>query len=226
MTRPGVSGNLRTADRCGVRGEVAGAGEAQVRSRILAFIASLAAVAVAMTALARDPWQGRRPYGLAMMTEEERQTYWDEILALPTVEEKEAYWKAHNDRMTQRALERGVSLPPPPRRLIPPEEQPVHQGAPYFQDIMTEEERQTYDEELGALLVPAERRAYIAEHVERMRARGLARGVSLPSTADLEDILKEHAEATAAEPEDDSAEQDWGGAELDAESGFLDEEVE
>ena len=64
-----------------------------------------------------------RPTGVPMMTEEERRTYWKEIQALPTVEEKEAYWLAHIERMKQRALERGVALPPPPRRLIPDKDQ-------------------------------------------------------------------------------------------------------
>jgi hypothetical protein len=197
-----------------------------MRSRILAFTASLALVAAPTTALARNPWEGQVVYGRPMMTSEERQIYWDEILALPTVEEKEAYWTAHIARMQQRALARGVALPPPPRRLIPQSEQLVHQRAPYFGEIMTEEERQTYDKELGALLDLAERRAYIAKNIERMRARGLARGVSLPSTADFSDVLEEHAKAATAEPEDDSVEQGAGDAELDAESEFLDEEYE
>ena len=195
-----------------------------MRSCVLAFAASLVLVAAATTAVARDPWQGRPPYGLAMMTEEERKTYWRELQALSSVEEKEAYWLAHNERMTQRALVRGVALPPPPRRLIPDSEQQIRPAAPYFREIMTDEELEAYYEGLGALEALSERRAFIADHIGKMRARGLARGVSLPSTTDWAYALEEQAQADSAPLEDDDAEQGEGEAELDEESEVSDDE--
>jgi hypothetical protein len=188
-----------------------------MRSRILAFTASLALMVAATTALARNPWEGRPPYGSTMMSEEERETYRKEIRAPSSVEEQEAYWRAHIERMQQRALARGVALPPPPRRLIPDHEQVPRPRAPYFYEIMTDEEREAYYETFGSFEDPAERRAFVADHIERMRARGLARGISLPSTADFADALKERAAADTVEPEDDGAELGEGGAELDDE---------
>jgi hypothetical protein len=149
-----------------------------------------------------------------------------EIRALSSVEEQEAYWRAHIERMEQRALARGVALPPPPRRLIPDNEQVVRPRAPYFSAIMTDEEREAYYETLGALEDRAERRAFVADHIERMRARGLARGVSLPSTADFADVLEEWANADTVEAEDDDAELGEGDAELDEESEASDDEDE
>ena len=190
-----------------------------MRSRVLAFTALLVLVAATTTALAekpgkkepweRMPWEGRPPYGLPMMTEGERKTYWAEIQSLPTVEETEAYWRAHIEKMRQRALERGVALPPPPRRLIPDDEQVARPRPPYLDEIMTAEERKAYYETMEALeVVPAERDAFVADHIERMRARGLARGISLPSTADFTDVLEGPTNANTVEPEDDDAELD------------------
>jgi hypothetical protein len=208
-----------------------------MRSRVLAFAASVVLVAAATTALAkkpreRQPWEGRAPHGLPMMTEEERKTYWKEILALPTVEEKEAYWRAHIEKMEQRALERGVELPPRPRRLIPDSEQPRHPRPPYFPEIMTAEEIRVYEETLSGIKDLPERKAFIADHLEKMQARGLARGVSLPGTTDFADVLEyrgkakivEVEEDTAQQGEDDGAEQSEEDAELDEESEALDYE--
>jgi hypothetical protein len=197
-----------------------------MRSRVLAFTASLALVAVATTALARNPWEGRPPYGSPIMSKEERQTYRKEIRALSSVEEQEAYWRAHIERMQQRALARGVALPPPPRRLIPDHEQVPRPQAPYFYAIMTDEEREAYYETLGALEDRAERRAFVADHIERMRARGLARGVSLPSTADFADVLEERTHPDTVAPGDDAAELGEDEAELGAESEAFDDEDE
>ena len=139
-----------------------------MRSGVLAFTALLALAVAATTAAARNPWEGQPPYGLDMMTAQERQTYWEELRALPTVEEKEAYWLAHIEKMKQRALERGVELPPAPHRLIPDSEQKARPAAPYFDEIMTDEEIEAYFEGLAALKLPSERRAFIADHIKRM----------------------------------------------------------
>ena len=197
-----------------------------MRSSVLAFAVLLVLVAAATTAVARNPWEGRPPYGLPMMTEEERKTYWKEIQALSNAEEQEAYWLAHIERMKQRGLARGVALPPPPRRRIPDAQQQARPAAPYFQQIMTDEEQETYYEGLKALDVPAERRAFIADHIERMRARGVARGVSPPSTADFAYALEEQAQEDSAPFEDYDAEQGEDEAEFDEELEVSDDEDE
>jgi len=195
-----------------------------MRSCVLAFAALLVLAAAATTAVVRNPWQGRPPYGLSMMTDEERSTYWKELQALSSTEEQEAYWRAHIERMTQRAQARGVSLPPPPRRLIPDSEQQARPAAPYFYAIMTEEEREAYYEGLGKLTVLAERRAFMADHIETMQARGLARGVSLPSAVDWAYVFEGRDKAGSAELEDDDAEAGGGEAEPDEESDGFDDE--
>ena len=205
-----------------------------MRSRVLAFTTLLALMAAATTALAvgpakkkpweRQPWEGRPPYGLPMMTGQERKAYWSELQALPTVEEKDAYWQAHMEKMEQRALERGVELPPRPKRIIPDHEQPRHPRPPYFPDIMTDEEIRAYEETLGGITDLAERKAFIAYHLQKMQARGLARGVSLPGTGDFADVLPYLDEAKIIEVEEDAAEQDEDAtAEQDAE---FDEDLE
>ena len=58
-----------------------------------------------------------------------------------------------------------------------------------------------------------------------MQARGLARGVSLPSTADFAYVLEGRAPANTAEPEDDGG-MDEGEADLDEESEAFEDEDE
>jgi hypothetical protein len=161
-----------------------------------------------------------------MMSEEERKAYWKELRALPTVEEKEAYWLEHIERMEQRALERGVSLPPRPRRPIPDGEKVARPAAPYFYEIMTEEEREAYYEALAKLTVLSERRAFMADHILRMQARGRARGVSLPSAADWAYVFEGRDAVTAVAPQDDAAEPGEGEVETYEESEDPGEEDE
>jgi hypothetical protein len=209
-----------------------------MRSRVLALTTSLALLAAATTALAvgpankkpweRQPWEGQPPYGLPMMTELERKTYWSQLQNLPTVEEKEAYWQAHIEKMKQRALERGVELPPPPRRIIPDELQPRHPRPPYFPDIMTDEEIRVYEETLMGLQDLDERKAFIAQNLKKMQERALARGVSMPATGAYADVLPYLDGADVTEVEEDTAEQDQAAAgkdaESDGESAALDDE--
>jgi hypothetical protein len=189
-----------------------------MRSAVLAFTALLVLVIAATTAAARNPWEGRPPYGLSMMTQQERQTYWKELQALPTAEEQEAYWLAHIEKMKQRALERGVELPPPPRRLIPDDQQKARPAAPYFEEIMTDEEIEAYYDGLEALTVPSERKAFIADHIKRMQERGLERGISLPSTADFAYALKGQDGTGSVAPEGGDAGQGAGRADLKGDS--------
>jgi hypothetical protein len=199
-----------------------------MRSRVLALAVSLALVAAAATALAGNPWEGRAPYGLSMMTEEEREAYWNDLRALSTVEEQQAYWLAHIEKMKQRALERGVELPPPPRRIIPDELQPRHPRPPYFPDIMTDEEIRVYEETLMGLQDLDERKAFIAQNLKKMQERALARGVSMPATGAYADVLPYLDGADVTEVEEDTAEQDQAAAgkdaESDGESAALDDE--
>jgi hypothetical protein len=197
-----------------------------MRSSVLAFAASFVLLAAATTAVARNPWEGQPPYGVPMMSDEEKRTYWKEIQALPSVEEKEVYWLAHIERMEQRALERGLSLPPPPRRRIPDSEKVALPAAPYFYEIMTDEEREAYYEGLGKLTVLVERRAFIADHIERMQARGRTRGVSLPSAADWAYVFEGRAQKKTIELEDAAGGTGGGEAETDEESEVFEDEDE
>jgi hypothetical protein len=154
-----------------------------MRARVLAFTISLLLAAAALPASARNPWEGQPPYGAPIMTKQEKKTYWTTMRDLPSVEEQEAYWLAHVARMEERALERGVALPDPPklRRPGPPLLRPVR--PPYMEAIMTKEEVETYYAEVAARTDRIERMAYIAAHIERMQALGLERGIALPTTA-------------------------------------------
>jgi hypothetical protein len=176
-----------------------------MRSRVLAFTVSIVLAAAATTAQARNPWEGQPAFGRALMNEEERRTFWREMNALQTVEEKEAYWQAHIEKMQQRALERGVSIPDPPKKVVPVDEKPVFGRPPYFEEIMTEAELTAYRETERATEDPVARRAFIADHIRRMQARGAVRGVSIPSTTDWNDLLERAAaDAKAAKPEAES----------------------
>jgi len=189
-----------------------------MRAFIFAFTASLVLVAAATTAPARNPWEGQPIHGKDLLSRAERKTYWRELQALETVEEQEAYWRAHVERVEKLALERGVALPKLPKMRVPDSEQRlVYSRPPYFEEIHTPEERAAYHETLDALKDPAERNAFIRNHIEKMRARGLARGLSLPSTANFAYVFEsEGEEAKTAASEDDAVAEGEGVEESEA----------
>jgi hypothetical protein len=174
-----------------------------MRARAATFTISLLLAAVALPALARNPWEGQPPYGAPIMTKQEKKTYWTTMRDLPTVEEREAYWRTHVAKMEQRALERGISLPHPPKmRPAEPVLRPVR--PPYMEAIMTPEEVETYYAEVAARTDRTERMAYINAHIEKMQAVGLERGISLPTTALYQEAIQVTEKARkAAAPAND-----------------------
>ena len=138
----------------------------------------------AQTAAAREPWEGRAVYGREMMTRAEIDEYWDTLNALETRDEKLAFYLAEIERMQQRALDWGVGLPDPPKYRAPGWKPVPRPKEPYAIGSMTPEEVEQYYATLNGLTVPEERRAFIADHIVRMRARAYERGISAPGTYD------------------------------------------
>jgi len=137
------------------------------------------------TAAARDPWEGQPVYGNELMTRAEIDQYRATMRALETREEKIAFWSSEIERMQQRALEWGVQLYDPPKLREPGQKKSEPKDRePYFIEVMTDEEIADYYSRLKEMEDPAERRAFKADHIVRMRARGFARGISVPGTAD------------------------------------------
>jgi hypothetical protein len=151
----------------------------------LSFIALLAP-----TAAARDPWVGQRVYGYQLMSRDEVIQYQATIRAFETHDEKLAFWRSEIERIQQRAMAWGVQLPDPPRYRALGEERKARDREPYFVDIMTEEEVEEYYSGLEALETVSERRAFKADHITRMRARGFARGISLLGTHDWDYVFE------------------------------------
>jgi hypothetical protein len=138
----------------------------------------------AQTAAARDPWVGKPAYGREVMSRAEINEYWDTLKAFETFDEKLAFWLSEIDRVQQRALEWGVQLPDPPKYRKPGGKRGVRKDrAPYFSAVMTPEEVEQYYATLSGLTDTAERHAFKADHIMRMRARGFERGISVPSTS-------------------------------------------
>lgn len=54
-------------------------------------------------------------FGWQLMTPEERAEHRRQMRSFATVEERDAYRREHHKRMAERAKERGVTLPEPPR---------------------------------------------------------------------------------------------------------------
>ena len=144
----------------------------------------------AQTAAARDPWEGQPAYGRALMTRAETNVYWATMKSFETYDEKLAFWFSEMDRMEQRALERGVEPPRRPRYRKPGEKPVPRRQAPYFKDAMAPEEVEQYHAALGGLTTPEERRAFKAEHIVRMRARGFERGLSVPAISGWEYVFE------------------------------------
>jgi hypothetical protein len=139
----------------------------------------------AQTAAARDPWDGRPVYGHELMTKAEIQEHRATMEALETREEKLAFWYSEVERMQQRSLDWGVQLPDPPKYRDPDAKPVVRDRKPYFIEIMTDDEVAAYYDGVKALEYGSpERRAYKANHIMRMRARGFTRGINVPETHD------------------------------------------
>jgi hypothetical protein len=155
-----------------------------MKARNLTIVVLLGFALFVQTADARDPWEGQPIYGNALMTKAEINAYRRTMKAFETRDEKLAFWSAEVERMQQRALEWGVQLADPPKLRKPGEKRIVRDKEPYFIEIMTDEEVEHYYANLRELEGSTARRAFKADHIVRMRARGFARGVSVPGTYD------------------------------------------
>jgi len=135
-------------------------------------------------------WQGRPPYGKDLMTDSEKKTYWREFLALRTDADRDAYWDAHVEKMKQRAVERGVSMPKMFRKRSTEPKKPRFWGPPYFEEMMTEEEIENYYPSLEAIPDRLDQTRFVAAHIRTMYARALERGVSAPLTVEFDYIFE------------------------------------
>jgi hypothetical protein len=175
---------------------------------------------------AREPWERRATaYGRNLMTKEERKAYWREFNALETDSERTAYYNAHVAAMKQRAADRGVSEPEwgP---LAPGEESEVtFWRAPYFSDIMTEEEKANYRPSLDAIPDHLDRWRFVAEHIRTMYARGIERGVTVPPTTGFADVFEALGEVPPDAPASITA-RDAAKAATVGEAGDAPESVE
>lgn len=159
--------------------------------------ASLVAVLAAPVA-ARPPWEGRPPYGRDLMTRAERKTYRLEFQALQTDAERDTYYSEHVEKMKHRAWERGVAEPVVGPNLSDDEQPVTFWRAPYFEDMMTPEERANYAPALDAIPDRLDRWRFVAKHIRTMYARGIERGVTVPPTDRFANVF----EALGEEPPD------------------------
>lgn len=194
------------------------------------FVHVLAVVLLMTTpALAKNIWDKRPAYGAGMMSKAEKKTYWREFLSLETDEERQAYWDDHVAKMTQRAVEWGVSPPTLPRILTEEERNLGFWRAPYFQDIMTDEELANYRSDLDAIPDRNDRRRYVADHIRRMQARAKERGISIPSAQEFDDVFDPPETAdvpvtAVAEDESEDIDENDDGDDFDENDGFEGEE--
>jgi len=61
-------------------------------------------------------WGSDSTYGWSLMTPQERSSHRTRMQSMTTYEECAAYREQHHEQMAARAQERGVTLPPQPRR--------------------------------------------------------------------------------------------------------------
>jgi len=145
----------------------------------------------AAPAMAASDWEGHPPYGNDMMTRAERKAYWREFLALPSDADRDAHYEVHIEKMNQRAVERGVSEPLKHRNSSKePKQKPRFWRAAYFDEIMTEEERDGYAPSLDAIPGRLERSRFVARHIRTMYARAQERGVSAPLADGFDDVFE------------------------------------
>ncbi len=139
------------------------------------------------------PWKGQLAFGRPIMSLRDRRSYRVGQNKQQGCEAEQAYWLEHVEAMQLRALEMGVSLPEPPR--APGTNQRVF-VEPYARHLMPLEEREEWQKQYGALETRAERRAFEAAHVEKMRERAQSWSMTLPPPRTEEE---EQAQAEAAQ---------------------------
>jgi len=94
-------------------------------------------------------------YGEEVMSQQERLKYQEQLRAQHTGQEREQFMAEHRNQMQQRAAQRGVTL-----------EEPI-----YGQNVMSQEERLRYREQLQTMQTEQEREQFMAEHRTKMQSR-------------------------------------------------------
>lgn len=102
--------------------------------------------------------------GYSLMTPEERQAYHQQMMNAKTAEERQQLMQQHREMMMQRAEQQGVDL----------EDRPI-----FGRQLMTQEERNQYREQLYQAKDDAERQQIRAQHREEMLQRARERNVTL-----------------------------------------------
>lgn len=102
--------------------------------------------------------------GYQLMTPEERQAYRQQMMNAKTPEERQQLMQQHHEMMMQRAEQQGVDF----------EDRPI-----FGRQLMTQEERNQYREQLLQAKDDAERQQIRAQHREEMLQRARERNVTL-----------------------------------------------
>jgi hypothetical protein len=110
----------------------------------------------------------RAPVGWELMSEQERVAYKDTLQQLETREERTAFREEHREKMEARADDEGIVL----RASRKP---PI-----YGQQLMSEEEKNTFLATASSLKTPKARNEFRAAHVAEMQRRAKEQGVALP----------------------------------------------
>jgi hypothetical protein len=123
------------------------------------------------------PWVGQFLYGLDLLTDDERRSFWATMRRLRTYDEQLAHWRAHVTRMRDRARERGLTIDEPPEVMAPGERQRLRRPV-IGREMMTIEEVEAYRAH-EVSLTPEEQESFRREHFERMQRRADERGLVL-----------------------------------------------
>lgn len=105
-------------------------------------------------------------YGNKLMTAQERKQYRKELGMSDDQQVRNEYQKQHEQKMQERALQRGQDL-------VPPGQGPVHGG-----EFMSVQERNEYREQLR-LMDPDQQLEYKAQHRDRINQRANALGLEV-----------------------------------------------
>ena len=106
-------------------------------------------------------------YGNELMTARERKQYRKELGMSDTQQSRNEFQAQHEQKMQERALQRGQDL-------IPPGQGPIHGG-----EFMSVQERNEYREQLRLLDSDQQREAFKAQHRDRMHQRANALGLEV-----------------------------------------------
>lgn len=103
-------------------------------------------------------------YGNKLMSESERKQYRNELGNTKTQEARMKFQAQHEQKMRERALEKGQDL-------VPPGQGPVYGG-----ELMSVQERNEYREQLRLMDSDQEREQFQAQHRDRVEQRAKALG--------------------------------------------------